>query len=99
MTSGKALRREQCVGHLGQGGFLALEHQMALHVQVIWAVLDTCGQGVKLSFLCLRGVPSPLHYHGHFWGDPALLHGTRTGAVPPKWMHFDMDENLPNFQR
>lgn len=33
------------VGHSGQGGFMALEHQMVfLHIQVIWAVLDTCGQ-------------------------------------------------------
>lgn len=52
-----------------------------------------------MSFVCLRGVPPALHDHGHFRGDPTVLHGARAGPVPPKRMHFNMEENLPNFQR
>lgn len=60
---------------------------------------DRCGQEVKLSPYRHRGLPPPLHHHGHLWGDPALLHGARPGPVPPKWVHFYMEEDLPDFQR
>lgn len=87
-ASGRPSTRWLCASWCGPG------------VQSSWAFLGQVWAGSKTVFhLPLRGVPYPLQHHGHFWGDPTLLHGARAGPVPPKRVHFSMEENLPHFQR